>query len=247
MGDDDSEVVASFFLLYMASYYSRLASAIYNDVYGGLKGYHTNLSLDMDQLEDEVVAERLQIIKEYIIKDMLPRRDFLVSLNCIPVDCKDLEKCNKCLSGGEVSGTPTAHFEIPQLMNDFGGIGIDYIGTVDHTESFTVYTSLQFANRHKYRKRRKDKPYVWLDTTPNENNMIDGYIFNAPFIKYISVVGIFKDLRQVETYDCCQSTDLSQNFTWLDAEIQRRLTTKKLAYYRQYSPPNLPNDQAYRQ
>lgn len=230
----------------MASYYSRLASAIYNDVYGGLKGYHTNLSLDMDQLEDEVVAERLQIIKEYILKDALPKRDFMVTLNCIPVDCKDLENCSKCL-GGQLEGTPTAHFEIPPLMTDFGGTGIEYIGTVDHQNSFTVYTSLQYANRHKYRKRRKNKPYVWINTTPNEHNMVDGYIFNAPFIKFISVTGIFKDLRQVEALDCCQEEGLFQNFTWLDAEIQRRLTVKKLSYYRQYTPPNLPNDQAYRQ
>ena len=44
---------------------------------------------------------------------------------------------------------------------------------------------------------------------------------------------------------CCQ--DLTFNFTWLDNEIQKRLTEKKLRYYRSFSAPTLPNDQAYRQ
>lgn len=203
------------------AYYSRIASAIYNDVYGGLKGYHTNLSLDMEQLEDEVNAERLALIKEYTLKDILPKRDFLVTLNCIPVDCKSLEKCNKCMGWGSgVDETLQAHFEIPQLMTDFDGVGIEFVGSVDKMTSFTVYTSLTQASKHKYRKRRKDKPYVYIDTTPNENNMYDGYIFNAPFIKAITVVGIFKDLRQVENYNCCLSTSLEDNFTWMDTEIQ---------------------------
>lgn len=233
-------VVVSFFHLYMA-YYSRLASAIYNDVYAGLKGFHHNLSMSMEQLEDEVVSERLQIIKELILKDALPKRDLLLTLSCLNVDCKDLERC-RCRS--KFGGTPAYHFEIPQLITDFDGVGIEFIGTIDKMTSFSVYTSLTSASHHKYRKRRKDQPYVYVDTTPNENNMFDCFIFNAPFIKQVTVVGIFKDLRQVEITGCC--SDLSENYSWLDTEIQKRLTEKKLRYYRQLSPPLLPNDQAYR-
>jgi hypothetical protein len=43
--------------------------------------------------------------------------------------------------------------------------------------------------------RGKDKPYVYIDTTPNENNMYDAFVFNAPLLKRLSVVAIFKDLR----------------------------------------------------
>lgn len=224
------------------AYYERLASAIFNDVYAGLKGYHHNMSMSVEQLEDEIVMERLQIIKEYILKNTLAKKDLLLSLNCLPVDCKDLEKCRCRDQGG---GTPTMHFEIPQLITDFDGIGIEFIGSTDRSVPFTVYTSMTQATRHKYRARRKLKPYVYIDTTPNENNMYDCYVFNAPLLKQVSVVGIFKDLRQVEILGCCE--DLSQNFTWLDTEIQKRLTEKKLRYYRQFSPALLPNDQAYRQ
>jgi hypothetical protein len=33
--------------------------------------------------------------------------------------------------------------------------------------------------------------------------MYDGWIFNAPMLEVISVVGIFKDPRQIEDYACC--------------------------------------------
>lgn len=89
----------------------KLASAIRNDVVGGLRGYHHNFSMSLDQLKDEIIDERLQILKEYSLKGVLPVRDLYISINCIPVDCKDLERC-RC-SGQDDCLTPTAHFEIP--------------------------------------------------------------------------------------------------------------------------------------
>lgn len=227
------------------AYYERLASAIQNDVYSGLKGYHENLSMNMEQLEDEIAQERLSIIKEYALKGTLPKKDLLLSLRCITVDCKDIENCtcyNKIKDFG--GGTPTAHFEIPQIITDFDNYGIEYIGTIDRESNFTVYTSLTAASKHKYRKRRAFKPYVYIDITPNENGMFDVFIFNAPFLRVVSVVGVFKDLRQVEESNCC--LDLTQHFTFIDTLIQSRLTERKIKYYRQLSAPVLPNDQSYK-
>jgi len=67
--------------------------------------------MSTEQLMDDIVDERLQILKEYSVQGILPVKDLLLSINCIPVDCKDLDKCSKC-SGG-MSGTPIAHFEVP--------------------------------------------------------------------------------------------------------------------------------------
>ena len=85
----------------------KLASAIYNDIVSGLRGYHHNPSMSLEQLEDEVVEERLGIIKEYSLKGVLPIKDLLTSINCIPVDCKDLDRCSCNYS---YVGTPVAHF-----------------------------------------------------------------------------------------------------------------------------------------
>jgi hypothetical protein len=35
---------------------------------------------------------------------------------------------------------------------------------------------------HKYKKRRTPKPYVFIDVTPNENGMLDCFVFNAPLL-----------------------------------------------------------------
>ena len=224
-------------------YISKLASAIINDVYSGLAGLHHNISMSVEQVEDEIIQMRLQIIKEYQLKGILPIKDLLLQINCIPVDCKDLERCPICKPGIK---TPNAHFEIPQIINDFGASAIAYIGSVDRMNSFSVYINSNFTNLYqKYRKRGKDKPYVYIDPAPNENNMLDGYIFNAPLLKQISVVAIFKDPRQLDDYGCCSDLDDIQNMTFIDTEVKDRLTKQKITYYRQLHMPNLPNDQKY--
>lgn len=217
----------------------KLADAIYNDVVSGLQGYHHNPSISMDQLEDDVVDERLQILNEHFIKGNLPVKDLVTAVNCIPVDCKDLERC-RCRES--IGTTPTAHFEMPQVFNSY----IDYVGSIDRQVPFMFYTSsYQWNFYHKFRKRGKNKPFVFIDTSPNENGMYDAYIFNAPMIKQISVVAIFKDPRQLENYACCSDLD-DDNFSFLNNEIKRRLTEKKLRYYRQLAMQPLPNDQSYK-
>lgn len=217
----------------------KLASAIKNDLVSGLRGMHNTMSLSLEQLEDEIVEERLQIIKEYAIKGIAPVKDLLLAINCVSVDCKDLDRC-PCKQFGD----PVAHFEIPQIVNDFGMNAINYIGSTDRQVPFVVYYSqpLAFNYYHKYRKRGKNRPVVYLDSTPNENGMIDGYIFNAPLLKMISVVAVFKDPRQLEGLSCCQE-NIDDNLNFLTADIKERLTKKKLYYYRQLAAPVIPNTQ----
>lgn len=218
----------------------KLASAIRNDIIAGLRGYHTNLSLSLEQLEQDIIDEKLQVLKEYSIKGILPVKDLYISINCIPVDCKSIDRC-RCNKSDE---QPTAHFEIPQILNDYGNLSIDYIGSVDRQLPFIYYTSSTAFRYHKYRKRGKNKPYVWIDTTPNENGMYDCFVFNAPLLKTVSISAIFKDVRQLERYSCC--VDLQDNnMSFIDNEVKKRLTEKKIRYYRSYAPSNLPNDQTY--
>ena len=150
---------------------TKIASAIYNDLMAGLAGYTSSPTISLQQLEDDVVDERLQIIKEYAMHSMIPRKDLMMSINCIPVDCKSLDKC-PC--DGPVYSEPVAHFEIPQTIN---------------------------------------------------------------------VTGMFKDPRQVAEYDCCAADDL-ENYTFITAEIKKRLTEKKLRYYRQMYIWPQPNNQS---
>ncbi len=221
---------------------SKLASAIKNDLVSGLRGLHNTMSLSEEQLEDEIIEERLQIIKEYALKGIVPIKDLLLAINCVEIDCKDLNRC-QCKSFGE----PVAHFEIPQIVNDFGMDGINYIGSTDRQLPFTVYYSQPqaFNYYNKYRRRGKNKPIVYLDSAPNKNGMIDGYVFNAPLLKMISVVAVFKDPRQLEGFGCCEEL-YDDNYNFLTAQIKERLTKKKLYYYKSLATPITPNTQEYK-
>lgn len=216
---------------------SKLASAIYNDVVGGLANITSTPTISMEQLEQDVVDERLQIIKEYAFKNLVPRNDLMMSMNCIDVDCKSLDKC-PC---GASYTPPQLHFQIPQLVNDFGADAVEFIGSIDKQNFFKVYTSTAFQY-HKFLKRGADRPYVYIETTPNENNLYDAWIFGAPLIKKIAVIAIFKDPRQLIDFDCCRNDDLD-NYSFISTEIKKRLTEKKLRYYRNFANNQTPNNQ----
>jgi hypothetical protein len=146
----------------------KLASAIYNDVVQGLKGITSTPTISMDALEDDVIDERLQIIKEYSLKNLIPRKDLLMAINCVSTDCESLDKC-PC---GPSYSNPEIHFEIPQVVNDFGDGAVEFIGSVDKHVQFKVYFTTAFQY-HKYLRRGANKPYVYINTVPNENNMYD--------------------------------------------------------------------------
>ena len=116
----------------------KLAAAIYNDIVSGLVGITSTPTLSMDQLQDDVVDERLQIIKEYSLKNLVPVKDLIMSINCIDVDCKSLDKC-PC--GTESFSPPIAHFEIPQVVNDLAANSIQFVGSIDRMIQFKVYTT----------------------------------------------------------------------------------------------------------
>ena len=217
----------------------KLASAIYNDVFDGLAGITSTPTLSIEQLEDDIVDERLQIIKEYSLKNLIPRNDLLMAINCIDLDCKSLDRC-PC--GGISYSKPELHFEIPQLVNDFGGDAVEFIGSLDRNEMFKVYTTTSYQY-HKYLKRGAKRPYVYIEPVPNENNMYDAWVFNAPLLKKVSVIAIFKDPRQLEQFDCCSGDDI-ENYSFISAEIKKRLTEKKIRYYRQLATVPTPNTQA---
>ena len=126
----------------------QLSSAIFNDIVGGLAGYSETINISLEQLEDEVVETRLYLIKQYSLKNMLPVKDLMHSINCIELDCKSLDKC-PCGNGSEYDEN-ALHFEIPQIINDFGGEAVEYIGSTNKQIKFKVYTSLNFKN-HKYK------------------------------------------------------------------------------------------------
>jgi hypothetical protein len=65
-----------------------------------------------------------------------------------------------------------AHFELPQIVNDLAYDSVEYVGSIDRNVQFKVYTSTAYQY-HKYLRRGAEKPFVYIETTPNENNLYD--------------------------------------------------------------------------
>ena len=220
-------------------YIEKLASQIINDILSGLRGYHNNISISREQVEDEIVAYRLSILKDYFLKGIYPIKDLLMAINCIEVDCDSLERCSCADNIKNIK-----HFQIPQLVTQYGKQAIDYLGSIDRQNKFKIITSLTELQNLKYRRRQSNKPYVWIDFAPNSNGMLDCFIFNAPFVKQISIVAVFKDPRQLKQYQCC-SENMDDNVSFIDQIVKDKLTKDKVTYYRQLQAPILPNNQQY--
>ena len=71
--------------------------------------------------------------------------------------------------------------------------------------------------------------------------MYDCWVFNVSLLKRLSIIAIFKDPRQLEEFDCCREE--LNNMTFIDTEIKKRLTEKKLRYYRSFPQQIQPNNQ----
>lgn len=214
-----------------------LTSAIYNNVVGGLKGTNSNFPFSLQQIEDEIIEERLGLIKEYSLKNLLPKKDLTLAIRCISLDCKDLDRC--CASTAEEE--KVKHFEVPQLITDFGVEAIEYVGPTDGSRNYRVYMDNGWQH-HSKRTRGANKPYIWIDAIPNENNKFDAFLFNQPFLmETITIIAIFKDPRQLEDYNCCQPQEY-MNMTFLAKDIKNRLTERYFRYFRQAQPPVTPND-----
>ena len=99
-------------------------------------------------------------LKEQYLKGVLPIKDLLIAINCVDVDCESLERC-KCKESTD--DTLVAHFQIPQLIHDFGKQAIEYIGSTDRRNQFQVVTSLYELETRKYRKRGKNKRKKVID------------------------------------------------------------------------------------
>lgn len=215
---------------------NKLASAIYNDIKSGLAGYSSTDAISIEQLEDDIIDERLLLIKKYGLQNKLPFNDLRLDLNCITLDCDTM---NNCCNFQSPIKENIRHFKIPQIITEYGIDGISFVGSIDRSHSFQIYLNDMYQYR-KYRKFNRKIPYVYINTAPDSEGMINGYVFNAPFLEKISVTGIFKDPRDIKDYMCCNEVD---NMSALDSEIKDSLTKKKLYYYRQLLAQPLPNDQ----
>lgn len=216
----------------------QIASAVYNNTVTGLAGITSNPKISVEQLQDEVVAERNQIMREFLLKGILTLDELFLAINCIEVDCDYMSKCCD-LQVGEKA----LHFEIPPIIYINGIDTIRFVGSIDRHTRYNIYTDETYRF-HKYRKNKPGSPYVYIDTAINSNGNMDGYIFNVPFVKYISVIALFLDPRKLLEWDCCsENPEVYLDCGILSDEIIKRMTEKYIRWYRSLAVPVTQNDQ----
>ena len=227
---------------YFMEYINKLADQVEINIISGLRGARNNLTLPKEVIEESIIQERLNLLSNYFLKGINRIKDLYVSINCVPIDCQPISKCS---CGKQLCSDPEiAHFEIPLIYFDPGLTSIQYIGTSDKMNPFSFYTNPMSLNNSRYKKRGKNKPTVYIDTTPNKNGFLDGYIFNAPLLENISIVAVFKDPRQLTKFNCCEYNRGGMT-TDIDAEIVDNVTKKLSNWYKIGALPNLPNNQEY--
>lgn len=216
----------------------QIASAVYNNTVTGLAGITSNPKISVEQLQDEVVAERNQIMREFLLKGILTLDELFLAINCIEVDCNYMSKCCD-LQVGEKA----LHFEIPPIIYINGIDTIRFVGSIDRHTRYNIYTDETYRF-HKYRKNKPGSPYVYIDTAINSNGNMDGYIFNVPFVKYISVIALFLDPRKLLEWDCCsENPGVYLDCGILSDEIIKRMTEKYIRWYHSLAVPVTQNDQ----
>lgn len=219
-----------------------IASAILNHVLSGLAGINSNIKISIEQLEDECVAERNKLIKDALFKGFLTLDELYLAINCIEVDCDYMAKCNKC-DNELLVGEKALHFEIPPILYLNGIDTIKFIGSIDRKVKYNIYTDEAYRF-HKYKKRGANNPYVYIDPAINSNGNMDGYIFNVPFVKYISIIALFQDPRRLLEWDCCaENPEIYSDFGILSEQVINNLTQRYIYFYRQAAMPITPNNQ----
>ena len=214
----------------------EVASIIKNDITAGLKGVG-NFSFSLEQLEKEIVIRKNALIKKYSSSGMLPHEDLVQNIDVPILSCKDMS--DNC----EIkSGVKALHFEVPRFASVFDKKYTTYVGSIDKMRPFKVFYDQSFL-RQRFSPVAKNKPYVWFDIgTLNEDDTINGYVFNVPRLKYISVKGIFEDPYQVLSCNCKDEEDLRFPAPeFIVDEIIATLVSKYINIYK--SQPVLPNTQ----
>jgi hypothetical protein len=220
-----------------------IASAIQNNVLGGLKGV-TNFSYSIEQLRDEVGVMRNAVLRELSMKGLL-RPDSVPELaqriNCVPVRCRDISDCCSEVADYYAATAEKAtvyHAQLPALAYLAGISPILYLGKKGMQRPFKVWYDQSWAY-NQYEPATSRRPFVWVEGQ-------NAWFFNQrEGLEEISIRAVFEDVSAVERYDCCEKLDQAP-FPAPDYIIQliiHKLSEQYLRYYRlAHVQPNVQAD-----
>lgn len=212
----------------------QLAHIVINSVFSGLKGV-ANISLDEDQVMDEINMGRNRFAPQLLDQNQLDREGLLQSISALVLTKKDIRQ----VCPVETSTDKVLHTRIPKLLYMSGFVPVKYIGHESRQAEFKIFYGNEFMYRNTDKYTAKD-PTVWIDGTHL-------WLFHPPaFIKKrLSITAAFENPRDLAQYKCCEASD-GDPYP-MPAALADVVTSKMindyLRYYRMQNPqPNTGNE-----
>lgn len=223
--------------------HTEIASSIRNRVSDGLSGNIGDQAFSIEQLMDEIDLTRAEIINKLAMAGKVDVSYLLQSIDTIPIEM--LSPSDGCVAlDGPCS--EIAAIKVPKLMSVFGSRGIQYLGLTNMQESIAAYFHPEDIRNHKVRIRTSQRPFAWIDTTADANDMFTLFLFNLGkynALKYLKLRAVFDNPNKVGSLDPNNQYKEYAAPGHIQLNIIDILTEKYVRYYRQLNIPNITNTQ----
>jgi hypothetical protein len=221
---------------------NEMSSTIENNVSDALSGAILNRAISTEQIAAEMDLLREKLAFEQVKSGKIDLKYFMQSLPPQALVCRDFVRdCGSVKSGDSVPS-----IRIPKLMAMQNNSQLEYVGLANKQKRFTVYYDVDDISNHKFRLKTAHAPFVWVDLTPDNDDMIALYFFNMgeySTLKYVDVRGAFAKPTIVAPLDPMFEFKEYPAPGYIQSMIITTLTETYLRYYRQLNIPNQPNTQ----
>jgi|TARA_R110000737_G_scaffold348730_1_gene383279 hypothetical protein len=226
--------------------HTEIASAIRNKVSDALSGNISDQAFSIEQLMDEIDLSRSSIVNKLARGGKLSVNGLVQSIDTIPIEViEPTDSCVRAVSG-PCSGIPG--IKVPRITDVFGRGGIEYLGLVNLQESIDVYFDPNDIEMHKFRVRTSRRPYAWVDSSVDANNMNTVYLFNLGkfnSLRYLKIRAVFDNPGAINILDPDAEFREYAAPGYVQEAIIDSITEKYIRYFRQLSvkPATIPNTQ----
>ena len=221
---------------------NELTSTIRNNVADGLSGNISNQSFSTQQLEEEIDLERAGLIQRHIMSGGKINPNFLYqTIEKLHITCLDLSSNVPC---GFSTHSDAPAIKIPAIASTPDNSAVEYFGLMNKQERFIVYFDTDDMANHKYRQKTKDRPFIWIDTTLDENGEMTAFFLNAGKhfnLKFAALRAMYDHPTRINntTGDAEYPAPAS-----MQKDIISNLTEKYIRYYRQLNIAPVANTQS---
>ena len=221
----------------------ELASTIRNRVSDGLSGAIADQAFSLEQLYDEIDLTRADFVHKYSGTAKLNTKYLLQTIDSLEIQCTSLAYADSCPEfAGFTDQVPAV--EIPPLLATFDDSAIEYLGLVNKQEKFSVYYDSSDIQNHRVRVRTAHRPFVWVDTSLNQNNKFTLYFFNmGKFnpLRFVSIRAAFNNPSSLQALDPHSIEREYPAPLHMQLAIVDSLTEKYVRYFRQLNLVPAPN------